>query len=93
MSGIGIARGCQMACDSGAVRAEPPSLAEARFRSAKNRNGTKFKRCEAPFSLSTDVFEGPPPEKEALPGLLLNRKPNKKIPLSPLGKIDGGRYY
>ncbi len=34
---------------------------EARFRSVKSSSGTKFKRRKAPFSLSADAFQGPPP--------------------------------
>ena len=39
---------------------------EARLRSAKNRSGTKFKSRRASFSLSTDVFPGPPQERYLL---------------------------
>ena len=33
---------------------------EARFRSVKNRSGTKFKRSFTALSLSAGVFQGPP---------------------------------
>ncbi len=54
-------RGCD--CEVSGQRIVP---LEARLRSAKNRSGTKFKSRRASFSLSTDVFPGPPQERYAV---------------------------
>ena len=62
-------------CSSASGRGAHTVPLEARSRSAKSSNGTKFKSRKASFSLSTDALQGPKQELYVLRGRRLNCNP------------------
>ncbi len=67
---------------------------EARSRSAKSSNGTKFKSHKAPFSLSADALQGPSQEQYLHRTRHLNSNALLHYPVIPQGsKISPPQSY